>query len=209
MPTTTTLREAVGLFHDATALRSAADQLMLNGFDRADLSILASEHAVRNKLHAVYGSATLEDDPQVPTVAYFSGDSLTELKAALIGIPLFFGAISASGALIANHASTASALMAAIVAGALSGCVGAVAAWWLTRHHDTYLDSQLRQGGLLLWVRTVDAAHEQRACNILVEAAAEHVHVHDIPRIVAGERSGPGKVVYGVLEFLAGTHRPA
>ncbi len=208
MSTTATLREAVGLFHDATALRSAADQLMLNGFDRADLSILADERAVRGKLSIAYTSATLEDDPQVPTVAYFSGDSLTELKAALIGIPLFFGAISASGALIAHHASMASALTAAIVAGSLAAAVGAVAAWWLTRHHDTYLDGQLRQGGLLLWVRTVDATHEDRACHIMANAAAEHVHVHDIPRIVGGER-GPGKVVYGVLEFLAGTRRPA
>jgi len=209
MSTTTTLREAVGLFHDAAALRSAADQLMLNGFDRADLSILADERAVREKLTAVYTSANLEDDPQVPTVAYFSGDSLTELKAALIGIPMFFGAISASGALIAHHASMASALIAAIVAGSLAGGVGAVAAWWLTRHHDTYLDSQLRQGGLLLWVRTVDVVHEHRACQILTDAAAEHVHVHDVPRIVGGAPGAPGKVVYGVLEFLAGTRRPA
>ena len=54
MATTTTLREAVGVFHDADALRSAADTLMLNGFDRADLSILASESAINEKLHGAY-----------------------------------------------------------------------------------------------------------------------------------------------------------
>ena len=209
MAATTTLREAVGLFHDAAALRSAADALMLNGFDRADLSILASESAISRKLQTAYTTAQLEDDPQVPTVAYFSGDSLTEAKAAIIGAPFFVGAVSASGAIIANGGSLTKALLAAIVAGGLAAGLGAFAAHWLTRHHDTYLDRQLRLGGLLLWVRIVDADHEARASRILKEGGADHVHVHDVSRLVYGDRTSKDKVIYGVLEFLAGTRRPA
>ncbi len=209
MPTITTLREAVGLFHDARVLRNAADTLMLNGFDRADLSILAGEAAIREKLHNAYTTDELEDQPTVPTLAYYGGDSLTELKAATIGGPFFIGAVSASAAIIADNGTLTAALVAALVAGGVAAALGAILVGWLTRHHNTYLDAQLRRGGLLLWVRTVDAAHEERACRILKEGAAEHVHVHNVPHNLHDEWRGPGKVVYGVLEFLAGAHRPA
>jgi len=209
MATTATLREAVGLFDDADALRSAADALMVNGFDRADLSILASENAIEEKLHKTYEAAELEDDPQVPTVAYFSGDSLTELKAAIIGVLFLVGAVSASGAIIANDGTLNSAIIGAVVAGVLAGALGAVVAWWLTRHHSNYLNAQLRHGGLLLWVHTIDPAHEERACRILKENTAADVHVRDVPKWDWERRTGRGKVVYGFLEFLAGVKPPA
>ena len=209
MPTTAALREAVGVFHDADALRSAADALMLNGFDRADLSVLASETAVRDKLHKAYTAAELEDDPRVPHVAYFAGDSLTELKAAIIGGPFFIGAVAAGGATIANGVSLTGTITAAVVAGGLAGALGAIVAWWLTRHHSAYLGAQMRHGGLLLWVHTVDSAHEERACRILEENDARDVHVHDVPGLGWARQTQRGKVVYGVLEFLAGIRPPA
>ena len=43
-------REAVGIFHDEKSLRSAADALMISGFDRSYLSLLASDKAVDQKL---------------------------------------------------------------------------------------------------------------------------------------------------------------
>ena len=43
-------REAVGIFHDEKSLRSAADALMISGFDRSYLSLLASDRAVDEKL---------------------------------------------------------------------------------------------------------------------------------------------------------------
>lgn len=209
MATMATMREAVGLFHHADALRSAADALMLNGFDRADLSILASESAVDEKLHRAYTAAGLEDDPQVPTVAYFSGDSLTELKAAIIGGSFFVGAVSAGAATIANDGTLNNAIINAVVAGGLAGVLGTVVAWWLTRHHNNYLNAQLRHGGLLLWVHTIDLAHEERACRILEKNTAADVHVHDVPKREWERTTGRGKVVYGFLEFLAGVKPPA
>ena len=37
------------------------------------------------------------------------------------------------------------------------------------------------RGGLLLWVRTRDAAHEDRAKKILSKHTAHDVHVHGLP----------------------------
>jgi hypothetical protein len=47
---TTTIREAVGVFHDPASLQEAIDELLSSGFDRAELSLLAGEHAVEEKL---------------------------------------------------------------------------------------------------------------------------------------------------------------
>ena len=40
------IREAVGYFGSSEALESAIDELMQSGFDRAQISLLASESAV-------------------------------------------------------------------------------------------------------------------------------------------------------------------
>ena len=50
----TDLNEAVGVFKAAEALQEAIDDLLSSGFDRADLSLLASEHAVEEKLGHKY-----------------------------------------------------------------------------------------------------------------------------------------------------------
>ena len=44
---TDAIREAVGYFETADALQEAIDELMSSGFDRAELSLLAAEHAAR------------------------------------------------------------------------------------------------------------------------------------------------------------------
>jgi len=71
------------------------------------------------------------------------------------------------------------------------------------------MNAQLARGGLLLWVHTNDAEHEERACRILNENGAADVHVHDLPESQWERRPRRGKVVYGLLEFLAGVRPPA
>lgn len=45
-----TAREAVGVFSHPKDLQDAIDQFLRSGFDRAELSLLAGEHAVEEKL---------------------------------------------------------------------------------------------------------------------------------------------------------------
>jgi hypothetical protein len=45
-----TVREAVGVFNRSEDLQDAIDELLSSGFDRAELSLLASEHAVEESL---------------------------------------------------------------------------------------------------------------------------------------------------------------
>src|SRR3546814_20569860 len=70
MPTSS-LREAVGVFQSENALQLAADELLISGFDRADLSLLADARTVEQKLGHAYRCMTeIEDDPTVPKRAY-------------------------------------------------------------------------------------------------------------------------------------------
>jgi hypothetical protein len=176
-------REAVGIFHDEKSLRSAADALMISGFDRSYLSLLASDKAVDQKLgHHYERVAELEDDPDVPTQAYVGSDSRVEGQAAVIGGLVYVGAIASIGAVVASGGTATIALIGAMVAGgAGGGALGAVLARFLSSHHAARLETQLQRGGLLLWVRTLDAEHEQRAIDILRQHGAEDVHVHTLP----------------------------
>ena len=54
---TTTIREAVGVFHDPASLQEAIDELLSSGFDRAEVSLLAGEHAVEEKLRHRYATS--------------------------------------------------------------------------------------------------------------------------------------------------------
>jgi hypothetical protein len=200
------IREAVGVFHDGESLRSAADELMISGFDRADLSILGGHKAVVRGLGHMYDKvAELEDDPKVATRAYVGSDSYTEAMAAIVAVPCFVGAVA--GAIMAAEGTTAAAIIGVAAGGLAGGLVGAIFALLLRRRHGHYLAEQIDHGGVPLWVRTTDAAHERRACEILKRAAAEDVHVHDRPRA-----KGTGTVsgeVYGYLDWLSGVPKPS
>ncbi|MCC2663290.1 MAG: hypothetical protein K0S35_1212, partial [Geminicoccaceae bacterium] len=65
------VREAVGVFHDRDSLEDAVEDLLSAGFDRSELSLLAGEQAVEQKLgHAYQKVQELEDDAAVPRAAF-------------------------------------------------------------------------------------------------------------------------------------------
>ena len=118
-------REAVGIFHDEKSLRSAADALMISGFDRSYLSLLASDKAIDSKLGHHYDRvAELEDDPDVPTQAYVGSDSRAEAQGAIVGGLVYVGAIASIGAIVASGGTMAAALIGAVVAGGAGGGAG-------------------------------------------------------------------------------------
>ncbi|HSO42447.1 MAG TPA: hypothetical protein VLR47_06360 [Rhodospirillales bacterium] len=182
-PTGATTREAVGLFNDWTALQACVDDLLSSGFDRSELSLLAGQKAVEEKLGHVYAKvAELEDDPEVPRTAFVGRDSFIEGRTGVIGALAYIGAAAAIGAVVASGGTLAAAIAAAAVAGGSGGLIGTLATRWLGRDRAKEIQSQIDRGGLLLWVRARDRAHEDRAVAVLNRHSADHVHVHDLPR---------------------------
>lgn len=199
----TTIHEIVGVFQDTGGLRKAADDLMAAGFDRSELSMLASRKAVEEKLGSAVQSAALEDNPRVPMQGYIGPDSLIEAKSAMIGIPAFIGVCAAGAPAIAHGASTTGIIVWAIIGGVAGLILGAIGAKMAGNKSSAYLQDQIKNGGILLWVRTSTPEKQAKASEIMKGAGAGDVHVHDRPVI---EEWG---FVYGYLDWLAGDRRPS
>lgn len=178
---TNTVREAVGVFHDADSMQAAIDELQSNGFSRADLSLMAGDETVREKLGHIYERVEeAEDDPAAPRTVYVAPESRGDAEGGLIGGLMYVGALAAAGAIVASGGTVAAAIGAAVAAGAGGGLIGGALAMLLEEKHAIYVEDQLRHGGMLLWVSLRDAAHEEKALSILRSHSAHDVHVHDI-----------------------------
>jgi len=176
--------EVVGIFHKAEDLESAVDELLSSGFDRAELSLLASEDAVATKLGGYYRRADeMADDPSVPRAAFVSTAAIGDAEGALIGSLAYVGATAAIGAVVMSGG--AAAVAAAVLAGGAGGLIGSALAYWVGHHHAAYLHDQLENGGLLLWVRAWNGSDEARALEIIGKHAADKVHSRSICKATA------------------------
>lgn len=176
------IREVVGVFADADALQEAIDELTTSGFNQAEISLLAGEDAVNEKLGHKYKRAEeIEDDPAVPRADYIPTESIGAAKGAMMGALTYIGAFAAAGAVLASGGALAAAIAGAILAGGGGTLVGAVLGEFLDERHAKYLQEQLDHGGLLLWVRVWDAEREKRAMEILAKHSGRDVHAHTLP----------------------------
>jgi hypothetical protein len=176
------VREAVGVFNGPETFQSAIDELLSAGFHRSELSLLADENTVREKLGHQYGKAhELADNPDVPRVAYVSPEAIGGAEGALIGTLVYVGATAAGGAVIIGGGALAATIAAVALASGVGGLIGTILAKIVGDHHARYLQDQMEHGGLLLWVRTWNAERERRAIEILQRNSGSDVHVHSLP----------------------------
>jgi len=157
-------REAVGVFDDADALEAAIDALEAAAFDRAEISVLASEEILRSRIGALYGSvAQIKDDAW---------------GADADGAPLFIGGVAGGFALVASGGAVAPA-----VGGRTEGAsVGDILARLVSRRHAEPIEERLARGGLALWVSVRDDQTSVRALELLIKAGARDAHEIQIQR---------------------------
>lgn len=176
------VREAVGVFNRPEDLQDAIDELLSSGFHRAELSLLASEHAVEEKLGHQYTKVSeLADNSHVPRAAYVSTEAVGDAKGAVIGALVYVGATAAAGAIIVSGGTIAVSIAAMALAVGAGGLIGTILAKWIGDNHAQYLQEQLDHGGLLLWVRTWDSDKEKNALEILQKHSGRDVHLHALP----------------------------
>jgi len=176
-------RQAVGVFGNADLLEAAVDELEISGFNRAAISVLASDKTVKDRLGRLYRSvAEIMDDPRAPLTAFTSRDSRVGGEAAVVGAPLFIGGITGGLAVVASGGALAAAFAAAIALGAVGAGIGGVLARVISQHHTDRVAQQLAQGGLVLWVGVRDDAAAARALEILIKGGAHDAHLHEIQR---------------------------
>lgn len=169
--------EAVAIFDDVASLDRAVQALIDAGFAKDDVSLLASEAAVEEKLgHRYERVEELEDDPDAPRVAYRTLAEFAENERSIANSLTFLPAMIAAGTVVASAGVVAAAVTGAAVGGAV---LSTVLARWLDHNHADHLQEQLEHGGLLLWVNTPTVDKREKAVAILMAHAASDVHVHD------------------------------
>jgi hypothetical protein len=176
------VREAVGVFDTVEALQGAIDELLSSGFDRADLSLLASVHAVEEKLGGKpFREGELEDNASAPRTVYVSPDAIGTAEGGLIGGLMYLSGVAAAGVIALAGGPLSMVVVGAAVAGDAGGFVGAALAELVGHRRARYFEEQLDRGGLLLWVRTWTATQERRATEVLRRHSGTDVHVHGLP----------------------------
>jgi hypothetical protein len=177
------VREVVGVFPTASALETAVEQLELAGVSRAAISVLGVNGPPTGRIDALYRSAkVIEDDPTVRQAAFVSKGTRAEGEAVAISFPGLIGGFGGAWAVAASGGALVTAIGATILGGAIGAGLGALLVVAVARHHATYIQSQLTSGGLVLWVRTPDAAAELGALDILRRCGGTSVHTHTIER---------------------------
>jgi hypothetical protein len=176
-------REAVGVFTDPDALEEAVNQLEVAGFDRATISVLGSDKAIKERVGHLYRSvAEIEDDGRVPETAFASKEARAEGETAAVAVPFYVGGLAGAAAVVATGGALAAAIAGTIIGGAAGAGLGALLALSVARHHAKRIEGQLGQGGLILWIGVSDQDAEKRAVAVLEKNGAKHVHVHEIER---------------------------
>ncbi len=176
------VREAVAVFTAAKDMEAAIDELLSSGFARAELSIMAASDTVRKKLgHSFSSTRELEDDADVPTTAYVARESVGDAEGAIIGGLMYVGAFLSFGPVVASGGAIGAAILAGVLGGGGGAALGTVFAAIIGKKHADHLQDQLGAGGILLWVRTRDTEHEERARAILTRHSGLDVHLHGVP----------------------------
>src|ERR1700720_333610 len=94
----TRVREVTGIFHSRDTLDAAANQLLLMGFDRADIDVVAALDEIAKKLGVPYvAPEELADIPRTPRRPLIAGEDVT---VSTIVIASTLGAIAAGATVL-------------------------------------------------------------------------------------------------------------
>lgn len=180
--TPTLVREAVSVFDSEDALQGAIDDLLSNGFDRAEISLLAGSESVEKRLgHAYRRVSDIEDDISAPRIAYVAEEDVGNAEGAVIGGLIYVGAMVGMIPVVASGGALAAALAGLVVGGGGGAALGTLLARLIGKDHGEYVADQLEHGGLALWVRVWNKGDERRAVQILKAHSGKDVHVHGLP----------------------------
>jgi hypothetical protein len=167
------VREVAGVFHSRQAIEAAFEDLLLNGFDRADIDRLASLDEVRRRLKIYVSPEEAADLTPTPRRPVFAPDDITagvavtgSLVGAAVGVAVVF-------IVLASGSEGWSAGVAGTLAGIGAGWIGGLLlARMFRRDQRLGLDRIEFDRGVVLWVRVRSA--------ILRRNGGQAIRVHEI-----------------------------
>jgi hypothetical protein len=175
-------REVTGVFRSRKALIDAADDLLVAGFDRADIDVSAPFDELQRRLN--YQSIPPADLADIPTAArqplIDQADVLTT-NAVIGSLAGCIGAVAMAYFLVIRGMAPLSVGIVSVLTGLVVGGVAVLAVRRrMERERVRGLEKLAEAHGLLIWVRVQSPEKEAEAQEILARHAAEAVHVHEI-----------------------------
>ncbi len=150
MPETLTdaeTREIAATFPDRAAFERAVNDLLAQGFERTDLSVLASHDSLE----------------VAEPIAGYDREKGGELGAGLAGELGFVGSIGIAGALLLAGGPVGAVAAAVVAAGGGVIALRPFLARFIEEAHAGGFAQSVEDGRILLWVRTPNAAAVTRA----------------------------------------------
>jgi hypothetical protein len=174
------VREVAGIFHARDALDAAAHELLLSGFDRADVDVVASLEQIRERIGPFYvAPEELADVPRTPRRPLIDREDIGVFKVVVAGT------LGAGATLFFMMMQSGAGNGEIAVAATLVGIVTASAGFLLVRRifggdEAEGLDALAAKRGLILWARARSPEQEALAQEILLAHGARAVRVHEI-----------------------------
>lgn len=182
--TKATVREVIGIFHNADSLKDAIYDLLGSGFKAEELGLLASAQVVESSLGDLYERTNNNSaSSRAPAIAFVGRDSIGEAPRTFGGSLLFIGTSGAMGGVVASAALFGGAALAAVSGIVGVGLVGALVATFIHQSDAEYLQQEVDEGHMLLFARIagIDTAREQLVMDILKKHNGLDVKMYDIP----------------------------
>jgi hypothetical protein len=176
------VRQVTGVFNSRSALDAAGYELLLLGFDRADIDVRDRIDEVPKRLGPVdVAPGELADVKIAPRRRFFSGADVTVFNVVVAAT---LGALAAMGTaylfLNAGNGIGEASTAAALAGLAASGAGFLLAARSLGGREAEGLDARVARRGLILWIRTHSPEQEAIAQETLLKHHADAVRVHEI-----------------------------
>jgi hypothetical protein len=176
------LRELVAVFMSPDSLEAAVNELASNGWDRADMSLLAQEHVFSGDVsELVRDTHRTGDDPNAPRAPVVSDTDVRQGRTLATSLAGTVAALVASGAAILTGGGALVAVAGAAVAGGGAGLLANAVGRKAGDTRADFLHEQVERGGIVLWVALRDASREAPAREILARHGASDVHIHEGP----------------------------
>ena len=176
------VREVVGTVNSREDLDALVDRLTTSGFDRGDISLMASHEAVVRKLRAIYRDPVeVAEAPDLPRRDLVTRDDVSSVSAVVFGTLVSIGSLGAALPIIASGGALAAIVAAALTGGAAATAIGKVIRDRIVKGLDAAtLENDLLHGGLVVFVRARDPEREELAMAIMRDCGARNVHVHEV-----------------------------
>jgi len=176
------VREVTGVFHSRHALDAAAHALLLAGFDRADVDVVASLDQIRERIGAFYvAPEELADVPRTPRRPLIDREDIGVFKVVVAST---LGSIAAGATvflMMSSGAGNAEIGVAAVLVGIVAAGTGFLLAGRILGGDEAKgLDALMAERGLILWVRFRSPEQETLAQEILLAHGAHAVRVHEV-----------------------------